>query len=83
MSINRHVGPPEHAAAMTVTDFNGPLLPGPAALHDCHACQADALNVACPLCGAQPGQDCEDAVDGWIRRFKPHLARIEAAGGQR
>lgn len=50
---------------------------------NCPACSVEALKVCCPICAAQPGQDCEDAVDGWIRRFKPHLARIEAAGGQR
>lgn len=51
---------------------------------DCPACGIAALKMQCPLCGAQPDQECEDAIGGWIiRRFQPHLARIEAAGGQR
>lgn len=38
-----------------------------------------ALSVVCPLCDAQPGQACQDAVKGWVRSVDPHLTRIAAA----
>ncbi|CAN3128588.1 hypothetical protein [Mycobacterium sp. smrl_JER01] len=38
-----------------------------------------ALAALCPLCGAQPGKPCQDAVKGWVRTVGPHLSRIAAA----
>ncbi|MGP4058770.1 zinc finger domain-containing protein [Mycobacterium sp. 4D054] len=38
-----------------------------------------ALSVDCPLCGADAGQPCQDAVRGWVRNVGPHLTRVAAA----
>jgi hypothetical protein len=41
--------------------------------------EAAALNVACPICGVQPGYPCEDIVGGFIQPVDPpHLYRIHA-----
>ena len=29
--------------------------------------EAAALNVACPICGVQPGEPCQDIVGGFIQ----------------
>lgn len=39
----------------------------------------DSLTVACPLCGAQPHDPCQDAIRGWVREVGPHLSRIAAS----
>jgi hypothetical protein len=39
--------------------------------------EAAALNVACPICGVQPGEPCQDIVGGFIQSVEqPHLYRI-------
>ena len=41
---------------------------------------AAALNVACPICGVQPGEPCQDIVRGFIRPVEgPHLYRVTAS----
>ena len=38
---------------------------------------AAALNVACPICGVQPGEPCQDIVRGFIDPVeRPHLYRV-------
>lgn len=34
-----------------------------------------ALAVACPICDAQSGDACQDAIRGWVRTVNPHLYR--------
>lgn len=39
-----------------------------------------ALSVRCPICAAEPGSPCQDAVDGWIQPVaRPHLYRDQIA----
>lgn len=39
-----------------------------------------ALGVSCPVCDAEPGRRCQDAVDGWIQSVeRPHLYRAQLA----
>ncbi len=43
--------------------------------------EAAALNVACPICGVQTGEPCQDNVRGFILSVKqPHLYRIHVVG---
>lgn len=39
-----------------------------------------ALSVGCPICAAEPGSPCQDAVAGWIQPVeRPHLYRTQIA----
>ena len=39
-----------------------------------------ALDVACPICGVQPGDLCQDVVRGCIQPVpEPHLYRIKVS----
>ena len=41
---------------------------------------SDPLTVACPICAAAIGQQCETVASGWIRPAPtPHLYRIQVA----
>ena len=43
--------------------------------------EAAVLDVACPICGVQPGELCQDVVRGCIQPVpEPHLYRIQVAG---
>ncbi len=37
-----------------------------------------ALAATCPLCGAQRGEPCQDAIGGWVRPVNPHHSRTAA-----
>lgn len=39
-----------------------------------------ALKVPCPICAAEPGTPCQDAIGGWIQPVeRPHLYRAQLA----
>ncbi|KUI27747.1 hypothetical protein AU194_21875 [Mycobacterium sp. GA-2829] len=54
--------------------------PSSGALHEftCMACRAEAEDVSCPICQAQPYQPCADA-DGEPRSGGSHASRLTAA----
>ena len=48
--------------------------------HDSADPEAAALDVACPICGVQPGELCQDVVRGCIQPVpEPHLYRIKVS----
>jgi hypothetical protein len=46
--------------------------------------EAAALDVACPICGVQPREVCQDVVRGCIGPVKrPHAYRISVAAEEK